>query len=1456
MNKSVEILIELNETKYYLDYDKLDGISLNYNINRIQELENLDSSYSQSIKLVNSKNNQNVLGYISNLNIENGTFDPNLKTRAKILVDSVVIFDGFLQLLSIEYGDNEVSYSAVIYADNANLYSSIENKFLSDLDFSRFTYTYDFDTFLKTATSSCDKDAIIFPLIDYGSNWKYNQISGTGSSLGSSASTIDMNELYPAVYTKTIFDQIFIDAGYKYESDFLNGTASDFRKLVIPFSNESLLSSEEVNEEEFLGVKSQSNYLIGSQIYGSVIQYQTPYDTIQFASDASDRFNFSSQEYQNGDVSLFQRFGVDVDLTLMLGVYRYSKIPIIIGRPETQTSAQHIVQAQNVSVVFLRQYNENTNSLDANPINEFYRIPLYSSNNGSSPLTNLVGQNNGLGNNITDINTNFILRAYTQGSQYYPVGTKYILNNENINLERNPYVTYYGATPSGNSPQWVNYLDMGRITSNDTLFTPWMDGSKKALIPLKPNERVKVVFELSTIPGGNRTIFDFNPSGMYLGVGTYPLKSPLFLSTTNIYDGRTIMSSAGWTHNSGLTYSNSLVSENTNEVGIGTSLPISPNLPNNIRQIDFLKSVIKMFNLYVEPIQGKLNSFKIEPRDDYYSNSKIKDWSDKVDLTQSFSSDVLSNTQAKETIFKYSDDDDFYNKLYKKSFNESYGQYKYITSNEFVTGTNNIELIFASTPLRYVYESDIVISSIQKDLNYNQIGKPGNVIRILYCDILPIPGGKTITIEKSLFSNYIYAGHFDNPYDPLIDLSFELPKKIYYTFVKDGNAKLTYNGLYNLYYRNQFSEINNDDSRLLKVNIRLNELDIYDFKFSDTIYLYINENVNGYFRVNSINEYDPIGDRSVSVEMIKIDYTPGSFVISKTPTLNTENIKANTLNLGSLNTYDSSAIIVGRRNDIKGIGNNVNGDSNIVTGNGLNVNGDNNNVVGDYISVRGVNNEIYGSKIDITGSSNIISLTSSSTNGRITGDENTLNQSVESLNIVGNSNVIGIEGSTSSITNIIAFGNNNNLSINIKQGFIVGSGNYASASGLDNVYFFGNNTELNENFQNKFVVGDELTLNAERLAIGGVNNDITKNSGIILGYDNNHIGPFGENNVNVGNGTTIQNYSTSNILIGDNNTIGAYNPTNSNGISLKNCLLMVNDALVNTDTFGVPTGVIASYSNSFIFSNNQDPNYILVERDNSFIYLIDSYPDTFIDNNTNVRFEVSPPKKYETFTQSYIYGPSMDMTISNIIKSSDSPAAYKTSIARMGILMADGLLDTKRNILYKPYLYRVLGENRTQLIPGPLSFRQNQYEIATETRYVLDGTQEVSSLSSRDISNFVPYNSVSMVVYVTTTMYQTGTTFSGPFSYPYTDKICYNKDRIILTNPLPGISSSPWDIIDIKNMDYFSNFGYTPSVGYTLSFTTSFGSTLDGELKVNVTYSDLSKYGVFLTNYVIESNTF
>jgi len=1412
MTKSVEILIELNGEKYYLDYDKLDGISLNYNINRIQELENLNSSYSQSIKLVNSMNNQTVLGYICNLNIENGTFDPNKKTKAYILVDSVVVFDGNLQVLGISYNDNlEVFYDSVIYADNSNLYTSIENKFLQDLDFSRFVYFYDFDNFLSTATSSCDKDAIIFPLIDYGANWKYNEISGTGSSLGSSASTIEMSELYPAFYTKTIFDQIFIDAGYKYESDFLSGTISDFRKLVIPFNNENLLN-QEVQPNNFFGVEANSNTDFiqsptSSIPYKGNIYYVDKY----IDTTASNRYYPDDYYYQNDEISRFERFGIDLDLTLLLGRY-----DIELDETINQTSEfflYHTVQQQNVDVVFYRQYNPSTNSLDAQPTNEFYRQPLFKSNSTSALVRPPFNQGN-----TTYVNTFMNTNVFTPNGALNPIGLAYTFLTDKVSVDRNGFLVYYNPTASGFNLKYC-YQDLSRVRSNETLFTPWLDGSVKSLIALKPNEKISVVIEIKygQTPTGvspyNR-IFYKNPNILINIAGSYPAKNSLFSTTySNTFDGRTTFTASGWTKDTSLTYINRFKNEVTNEVGIGTSLPISPNLPSNVKQIDFLKSIIKMFNLYVEPVKDKINTFLIEPRDDYYKNSQVKDWSKLIDLNEEVESDILSSTQAKETIFKYTEDDDFYNDLYMKSFNEVYGQYKHINSNEFVTGTNELSIIFSPTVLRNVYDSDITISAIQKDLNFNQIGKTGNIIRILYCDTLNLPGNKTITIEKSIFTYYIYAGHFDNPYDPLIDLSFNLPKKLYYDFITDGQAKLTYNNLFNLYHRNQFSEINNNDSRLVKVNLMLSELDIYNFKFSDTIYIWVNENVNGYFRVNSINEYNPMETTSTRVELIKIDYTPSAEVISSTR-LETSLIRGNSFVLGSLNTFDSNnTVINGRRNDVKGLYNRVDGDNNILVGNSLKISGQNNNIEGSSINVSGDGNNITGDTIDVNGSLNIS--TYSISNGRITGNFNEILQPVNNLQISGNGNLIGNAGLTATIESNFIFGNNNQID-KMPNVFILGNGNsftYSVSLGFDKLYFVGDDTVLDVKYVNKFTLAPDLTFQSKKIVVDGIDNRLSSSNALVFGSNNSIRSDFNTvlgsdnfidsddssiGNFIVGNENTFGSSSSNNFLLGSenimlNSNVGNLVLGNGNVIGdiVNKSIIIGSDNVINAVDTG---GNYIQLDNLFIMSNSTGTTYNLTSN----MFFIDLQNDDVI-----TRFK-NGPGKFNSIDGQNDYSSYQEVSNRNLnrVKAQSGVGLNNTFIGN----------ESMKPFYFEKY-YTSIG---TQSVYVVNSYSEDKFCDILKTKYsyatssgsifTFNPTQSVSNISTYDNLNMNQVNTLMIVDVETIVRSNTGASQFSKTNYAFIKDTLY-----IYSN-----SSSPFFVIDsIDNVTTKNTYPIAISVTYS-----------------------------------------
>ncbi len=86
----------------------------------------------------------------------------------------------------------------------------------------------------------------LYPMIDYG------------KTLNSYFRVID---LYPSVYVKTIIDKMFSDAGFIYESNFLNSDL--FKRLVIPYNGQSqlVLSDNQIKDRTFRATKTSDQNL-------------------------------------------------------------------------------------------------------------------------------------------------------------------------------------------------------------------------------------------------------------------------------------------------------------------------------------------------------------------------------------------------------------------------------------------------------------------------------------------------------------------------------------------------------------------------------------------------------------------------------------------------------------------------------------------------------------------------------------------------------------------------------------------------------------------------------------------------------------------------------------------------------------------------------------------------------------------------------------------------------------------------------------------------------------------------------------------------------------------------------------------------------------------------------------------------------------------------------------------
>lgn len=292
---------------------------------------------------------------------------------------------------------------------------------------------------------------------------------------------------------------------------------------------------------------------------------------------------------------------------------------------------------------------------------------------------------------------------------------------------------------------------------------------------------------------------------------------------------------------------------------------VNGSIPRNILQIDFLSSVLKLFNAYL--YENKLDSKKlyIDPYVDYYdlNVSGVVDWTYKVDRSRPIRLKPMSELNGRYYHFKFKGDGDYYNELYKKRYNEIYGDYIYDSNYALSGNKEELQLIFSGTPLVGYSGVDKIVSVYYK-LNAGVEERNDTNIRILQAKKITgvtswsIKNGATV-LHTGTF--YGYAGHYDDPDAPANDIQFGVPKELYFTLVS-GAVNVTQ---FNVYWSPYMAEITDKDSKLMTCYMKLNSSDIFNLDFSKLVY------VDGsYWRLNKIVDWNVNEPDVCQVELLKV----------------------------------------------------------------------------------------------------------------------------------------------------------------------------------------------------------------------------------------------------------------------------------------------------------------------------------------------------------------------------------------------------------------------------------------------------------------------------------------------------------------------------------------------------------------------------------------------------------
>jgi hypothetical protein len=731
-----------------LDVAETLALPITFSIGDIRDLSSRKGTFSKTVTLAGTKNNNDLLGHYYDVNIQAGTFNINTLTKCQVIQNGVPILDeALLQLVSVNkvqtstrYED-EVSYTVLIKDSRAEFFTAITNAKLTDLDFSDLDHVF----------SSTDIVASFSHTVTDGYKYVMPYIQ---------SNDFNANDFKPAIYAKTYFDRIFAVAGFTYTWNDI--ASAHFDKLLIPYNGD-------VNNQDF------NDFLVEATNTWttSYVQPTGQNNTFQEAIDSGWTEIIDNQNIYDPTVGEY-----DTPLST------------------NSTAGEHYIYNLNISgsitldntsggTAVLLETENFTPSLAFNRYRVFARVRVAGSGN-----------------------------AIVYGSSGFMTGT-----------------------PSNVLPTGITSV----VTFSDTFLMPVTGngGGVNSGIDAGDIQILDIGVEVKTYP--TTQVSQYQPPYPINGLwrnSTAPYATPVDVNV--ILD---------------LTSINLTILPSANIQVTGTILNINQYVPVEIKQSDFVKSILQMYNLYVEQDINNQNNLILRHRDEYYDSGAEKDWSRKLAKDKDQQLIFLPDLSNKKLKLTYAPDEDDFNTMYTQATAEIYGQIEYTFDNEYVKDVATQELIFSPTPVTLTSFGAYVPGIIGQAPNTNiRILYDGGVQSCQPYDILDFG-----TTGEFGLTSYPMLGHFDNALTPSFDINFGTNDFYFYE-----PLSLTSNNLYNLYWRRTVNQIN--VGKMLIAYFDLREVDIQSLKLNDKIYI-----DNSWWNINKIQDYNGNQRQLTKVELISID---------------------------------------------------------------------------------------------------------------------------------------------------------------------------------------------------------------------------------------------------------------------------------------------------------------------------------------------------------------------------------------------------------------------------------------------------------------------------------------------------------------------------------------------------------------------------------------------------------
>ena len=357
---------------------------------------------------------------------------------------------------------------------------------------------------------------------------------------------------------------------------------------------------------------------------------------------------------------------------------------------------------------------------------------------------------------------------------------------------------------------------------------------------------------------GNQDISGHTPAFFNLiGGHTYRVKYRIYnLAMLEIPVPQVFVYSA--TTNDGTGWRIIQVGDVTNNVPITMS-----ELAPDIKQVDFIRDVIRMHNLVVVPDRNRENHLIMQSMVNYLGSGGQVDWTSRLDIGKDITIESTTDLQRSDLLYTYSLGADVASKFFNDIGGRTYGDYKIngyrvsavTPTNQFASGDTTIKLTTQSTPAQEIAGTNIAIPKFINDKG--EFVAP--FMRCLYhagdAEIQLTDGEVSTLTSVPVLNHYSTVNATISDYD----LNFA-PETPLHDIVSNP-----YNNLFNLYWRNYLNSIYSPEARVMTASFALDLTDILTFSFATQYWI-----KDSYWRILEINDYKVGGKESTQVKLLKV----------------------------------------------------------------------------------------------------------------------------------------------------------------------------------------------------------------------------------------------------------------------------------------------------------------------------------------------------------------------------------------------------------------------------------------------------------------------------------------------------------------------------------------------------------------------------------------------------------